>query len=292
MSIKCGSCGGRHPNVQAVRACASGQTDAIVKLAGSHMVMVPPGAAAPGPEGVLARLRRQAAQRRPTEVAPEMRQYTVYGGDDPAEPGRSPLRPAWAEDPSAATAGAVKYATDRLRLRAWEGKLTAEQYATAEALVHGANVDKDKCSNLIDALGRLPYRKDQPVQPAQRPVSGPPAPDGTPRVGAEVKARVRGLKRLVPDSRYAVEVDSDKLRFFWVKTNSKGYLVIKEYASDTLHDRRFSEYEGILTAIVEAGPEAAQTRFGQELGQCYHCYRALTDETSRSLGIGPVCRNK
>lgn len=287
MSIKCGSCGGRHPSVQAVRACASGQTDAIVKLAGTHMVMVPPGAAAPGPEGVLARLRRQAAQRRPAE-------RSVFD-DMPMSPTRQPvttLQPAWAEDPSAATAGAIKYATDRLRLRAWEGKLTAEQYATAEALMHGANVDKDKCSNLIDALGRLSYRADKPVQPAERPVSGPPAPDGTPRVGAEVKARVRGLKRLVPDSRYAVEVNSDKLRFFLVKTNSKGYLVIKEYASDTLHDRRFSEYEEILTAIVEAGPEAAQVRFGQELNRCYDCYRLLTDETSRRLGRGLICRSK
>ena len=47
-----------------------------------------------------------------------------------------------------------------------------------------------------------------------------------------------------------------------------------------------------IQAIIDFGIEKAQVTFGQELGRCYRCGLELTDETSRSLGIGPVCREK
>lgn len=289
MSIKCGTCGGQHPSISKVRACALGTAPVPVSVPVS-----------PAPAGavntVLDRLRRQGQQRRPTERVESTRGYgyrSVVDEIDPIE--EMATRPAWTAGPQGATPGAVKYATDRLRLRAWEGELTPAQYQTAEALMHGAAVDKDKCSELIDRLGKLPYRSEKPQAPAYRaesPVSAPPAPTRTQTTTDAYRSAVRVLKALVPDSRYAVEVSSDKLRFFLVKTTDKGYVVIKEYASDTLHDRRYTEYLDILQAIVDADPAKAQVRFGQELGHCYHCNRALTDEVSRGLGIGPVCRSK
>lgn len=45
-----------------------------------------------------------------------------------------------------------------------------------------------------------------------------------------------------------------------------------------------------LVAIEKAGYEAAGMRFAQELGRCYRCGKHLTDDLSRQLGIGPVCR--
>lgn len=45
-----------------------------------------------------------------------------------------------------------------------------------------------------------------------------------------------------------------------------------------------------LKAIAKAGEREAQLRFAKELGRCYKCGKHLTDETSRELGIGPVCR--
>ncbi len=47
-----------------------------------------------------------------------------------------------------------------------------------------------------------------------------------------------------------------------------------------------------LEAIKTASPETAMALYGQTLGYCGRCGRSLTDETSRALGIGPVCRNK
>jgi uncharacterized protein DUF6011 len=47
-----------------------------------------------------------------------------------------------------------------------------------------------------------------------------------------------------------------------------------------------------LLAIREAGTKAAALLYATELGLCSACNRHLTDEESRRLGIGPVCREK
>lgn len=47
----------------------------------------------------------------------------------------------------------------------------------------------------------------------------------------------------------------------------------------------------VLEAIQKDPAKAAQ-RYGVELGQCSRCNRHLTDEVSRSLGMGPDCREK
>lgn len=44
-----------------------------------------------------------------------------------------------------------------------------------------------------------------------------------------------------------------------------------------------------VLALIQADTEA-MGRYGQEIGRCGKCNRHLTDETSRSLGIGPECR--
>lgn len=49
---------------------------------------------------------------------------------------------------------------------------------------------------------------------------------------------------------------------------------------------------GALEAILREGIVVCGTRYGVELGQCRICNRELTDDLSRALGIGPVCRNK
>jgi hypothetical protein len=48
----------------------------------------------------------------------------------------------------------------------------------------------------------------------------------------------------------------------------------------------------VARKIVDADPKVAMLRYGQELGQCGHCYRTLTNDESRAVGIGPVCRAK
>jgi hypothetical protein len=45
-------------------------------------------------------------------------------------------------------------------------------------------------------------------------------------------------------------------------------------------------------AIADYGIDEASYLFGQQLGICGDCGRHLTDEESRRIGKGPVCRNK
>lgn len=123
----------------------------------------------------------------------------------------------------------------------------------------------------------------QPAYRIARPTPPPAAPQG-------IATRRDKSGKPMP-SYYAVEMEGT-LKFFRIKAGRKaGFYFIDEQASDEFHAIRNYTYKmGILQAIRQAGPEQAMQRYGQELGSCGHCHRTLTDETSRALGIGPVCR--
>ena len=53
-----------------------------------------------------------------------------------------------------------------------------------------------------------------------------------------------------------------------------------------------SEGRAAKERIAAYGYEAAGMLYASELGNCYICNKTLTDELSRQLGIGPVCRKK
>lgn len=106
----------------------------------------------------------------------------------------------------------------------------------------------------------------------------------------------------VPDGRYAIPKSAgqlagteahspgadDRLMFYSVKKGTYKTFV-DVWASDARWPvQNFAEKLRILTAI-KADPDAGP-RFGREIGRCYVCGRTLTDERSRALGIGPVCR--
>lgn len=98
----------------------------------------------------------------------------------------------------------------------------------------------------------------------------------------------------VDDGRYAVEVGG-KLRFFRVNSPKdgrwKGYTFVNEQAGSELFSvRNASQRKNVLQAIFNDPDSLA--RYGQELGSCGMCGRELTDEVSRNIGIGPVCRTK
>jgi hypothetical protein len=58
---------------------------------------------------------------------------------------------------------------------------------------------------------------------------------------------------------------------------------------DTQKIQRVTQ-EAALQAILDQGPDESAFLFGKELKYCCECGIHLTDETSRALGIGPVCR--
>jgi len=100
---------------------------------------------------------------------------------------------------------------------------------------------------------------------------------------------------MVNDGRYALLM-TDKLRFFRVNTPAEGRWAKFTFVNEVfgggnkvaIRDRNFKNE--VLTAI--ANDPDALARYGQELGECGVCGRDLTDEESRRIGIGPVCREK
>jgi hypothetical protein len=110
-------------------------------------------------------------------------------------------------------------------------------------------------------------------------------------VGLDWQKRSSGGEKDMPDvadGRYAVPKGDGTLMFYSVK-QGKYVKFVDVWASDARWPiKNRDERKRILQAIwddPDAGP-----RFGREIGRCYVCGRTLTDELSRSLGIGPVCR--
>ena len=115
----------------------------------------------------------------------------------------------------------------------------------------------------------------------------------SPPVGVQFKDLVAN----VPEGRYAVTLEGEtKLRFFKLDkpTSGKwsGYTFVKEQASDELHPVRSAERRVRIAEAIAQDPEEAMLTYGRELGKCGHCGRTLTDQESREVGIGPVCRRK
>lgn len=108
----------------------------------------------------------------------------------------------------------------------------------------------------------------------------------------------------VPDGHYATPStdpgDHQPLRFWRIRT-PRGHRTGVQYLYRMESDN--ARYYGtirngvaqpnttrVLDAIRAEGIVASAQRYGVEIGRCFVCNRALTDATSRSLGIGPDCR--
>jgi hypothetical protein len=97
-----------------------------------------------------------------------------------------------------------------------------------------------------------------------------------------------------PHGRYAVTMPDDKLHFYSFdagKNRWEGYTFVKEQFSDDFVGIRDKGRRAEIIRRVAADPEEAMLRYGREIGKCGHCGRTLTNEESRRVGIGPVCRN-
>lgn len=116
-----------------------------------------------------------------------------------------------------------------------------------------------------------------------------------PRLSEADKARTQGGPQGVPNGRYAIEM-AGTLKFYKVNSPTEGRWAGRTFvdvqASDELHAiRNPNERRAILAKIAE-DVQGAMLRYGQQLGHCGHCGRTLTNELSRELGIGPICRGK
>lgn len=132
------------------------------------------------------------------------------------------------------------------------------------------SLDIRQASQWIDALLKLPYAiKDTPAKIAPAPEPG----------------------------YYAVRLEEEgPLKFYRVRNGKPGgrwenFTFVDAQASDEFHPVKSAATRSrIYRAIEDANPAAARALYGQTIGRCGVCGRTLTDELSRALGIGPVCR--
>lgn len=132
-----------------------------------------------------------------------------------------------------------------------------------------------------------------------------PAPVAAPEPKANAWARWRELAAQLVEvggptgARFAVatEAGSDNdLAFWWIvpgKHDHAGKFWLRQVIGGQGAVRVRLSVEAMISIaekIIAADPKTALLRYGQELGQCGHCNRDLTNQESRSFGIGPHCR--
>lgn len=98
----------------------------------------------------------------------------------------------------------------------------------------------------------------------------------------------------IQSGRYAIEYGG-KMRFFQISSPTEGrwagFLFVNEQAGSEMYPVKDRRRRREILNLIANDPDAL-ARYGQTLGYCGRCNRELTDETSRSLGLGPVCRSK
>lgn len=129
-----------------------------------------------------------------------------------------------------------------------------------------------------------------------------PEPPEEPSLEDQAEAAMNGLDlTFLPAGRYAVPGGDTRLKIRIDKPNRgnwSGHVFVKDaaeygtgkrYGTQRPGQRYQGEIEDELRAIM-ADPRAAMAAYGHLTNTCGNCGRALEDETSVELGIGPVCR--
>jgi hypothetical protein len=199
-----------------------------------------------------------------------------------------------------ATEKQVKFMTSLLNERELpaKGEATgADRRADALAKLDAGQITKFQAMKIIKWLLTLPKRANNPANPVGKihvEYEEQTLDDGEKhRIGYVVGAG----KHRVPRGRYALDTGGavhfkNDTTFFklWVGTRGGWKLSVQvsdeEYPIDSWDTKRW------VIEQIAADPESAMRLYGHELGKCGMCGRTLTNDESRALGIGPVCRTR
>lgn len=177
---------------------------------------------------------------------------------------------------------------------------TFKQIDYFRALVLGKQLTDDQRTRLLDSL---PTATRQSVTASIQWLIGLP---WTPRVFVPRPAQPsyqkygvgpRPVTPKIDQGYYAIVDPADQvLKFYQVRVPKQGRWVGYTFVSQVCGENRLNirdrtEREKILGEIAK-NPLESLKRYGQEIGECGHCRKQLTDAESRAFGIGPVCRKK
>lgn len=197
---------------------------------------------------------------------------------DAATKAKAYTAPAWKT--SRATERQVSYLKDLIAKRCAE-RAPIDVVETAMNAMDGKPISFEEARRAIEAIKAQPYRE---ATPAAEPAKAD-------------KPNVKKLKAQVPDGRYAVNVPGfgqDKLQFFFVRMNRKGYVRIDQVVSDSRMPVAFGKYAAVLQAIIDVTVAAAAKAYGDGMSECSKCGRALSDPDNpyKPYGYGPDCGPK
>jgi hypothetical protein len=104
-----------------------------------------------------------------------------------------------------------------------------------------------------------------------------------------------GVAQYIPAGKYALpnSINAENDHSFWsVWINDDGTRWnVRQIVGPNLEAIAFRQVMNVLHAIG-ANPEEAMARYGHLIGTCGICSRRLTNEVSRRIGIGPICRKR
>lgn len=170
---------------------------------------------------------------------------------------------------------------------------------------HDVLITMDRASQLISALKFLP-RKGSPNSASN---------GGSDRVGTPVRViweelpddsgKITRRGRLVLEKgrvlagSYGLKTPgpefTNNVTFFkvWINERYGRGWGVQMYVSDDTSRVKIG-FDKQLWALekIAKNPEKAARRFGLEFKRCGICGRGLTNDTSRALGIGPICRER
>lgn len=135
-----------------------------------------------------------------------------------------------------------------------------------------------KAGPIIDTLKKLDWRPREATKSAGQPHRAGDVPDG-----------YYALKN--------VDGHKNEVAFFRLRSPKHGNWVGYQFVDQVVgHGKRYpvkgDAREKIYKLINEQGVNEARQLYGQEIGACGRCGRELTDDLSRSRGIGPDCWGK
>lgn len=178
-------------------------------------------------------------------------------------------------------------------------------------LARERDIDEDKRNEILARIERKDIRKSLASEWITRLLAKPKRADFSdrPTVSYEDIELDNGETRrvgrvLVPNAegksvlagRYGIDTSDDErfvndTTFFKIWVGDRGGWKVRMFKSDDEVDLAFPTQIAVVKVIAK-DPEKAMALFGHEFGKCGVCGRGLTNDLSREIGIGPVCRTR
>jgi len=164
--------------------------------------------------------------------------------------------------------------------------LSPEVASAADIIISNAfKLTSTQASTMIDTLVKLPYK---PKAAAPGVAAGAVATALAKLPNASYALRFEGIAEFIP----SVPTNGNDTLFIEVKTyKGRTYMRRLSGAPGAFNRTRLRDIDVVaIASFIEQDAVAAAKLFSDLYSVCAKCHAELTDEVSRRLGLGPICR--